>query len=331
MAVDPLWLQNIDYPARIDRAVFDALWTEGVMKDVDFGVTQRATPSMAVDVAAGSAVIQGDDQVFQGKYLVREQNATTNVAIDVAPGSGIRYDLVVLRVRDANAGVGTNNDALIQVVTGTPSATPSDPTLPDTAIALARVRVPAGTSAITTSLIDDLRFLATSNYASVPDNSITSGKIQNGAIVNADINNAAAIDLSKLATGALPSAITVSSSNFANQQIPSEAVFSIPGLLVVGGRLMRYYCETARVVRNVVVSVATVPSGASLVFDVNKNGSTIFTTQANRPTIAAGSNYDGSSVPNVTSVSAGDYFTIDIDQVGSTYPGYDANVKIVFG
>ena len=53
------------------------------------------------------------------------------------------------------------------------------------------------------------------------DNTITSAKIVDGAIVNADINSSAAIGLSKLATGTLPSGITITSAN-----IPSGTVIA---------------------------------------------------------------------------------------------------------
>jgi microcystin-dependent protein len=53
----------------------------------------------------------------------------------------------------------------------------------------------------------------------IADSAITSGKILDGAIVNADINASAAIALSKLATGALPTAITVASANLVDGTI----------------------------------------------------------------------------------------------------------------
>ena len=53
----------------------------------------------------------------------------------------------------------------------------------------------------------------------VVNNAITSAKIADGAIVNADINASAAIDLTKLATGALPTAITVTSANISDLSI----------------------------------------------------------------------------------------------------------------
>jgi hypothetical protein len=53
----------------------------------------------------------------------------------------------------------------------------------------------------------------------IADDAITSAKIAPGAIVDADINASAAIALSKLATGALPTEITVASANIVNGTI----------------------------------------------------------------------------------------------------------------
>ena len=56
------------------------------------------------------------------------------------------------------------------------------------------------------------------------DDTVTSAKIVDGAIVNADINASAAIALSKLATGALPSGITVASANITDGTIVNADV-----------------------------------------------------------------------------------------------------------
>ena len=178
MAFNALWLQNVDYPARQDRIVFDNIWTEGVLGTGSLQVIPSSPAAMTVQVAAGVAVVTGDNQVFQGKYLCREQAATTGVAIAAAPGSGTRHDLVVLQVRDPNATGPAGNDAIITVVTGVASGSPVDPAIPASALVLARVRVPSGTGTITAGLIDDLRVLAKDAYTTTPDNSITSAMLQ---------------------------------------------------------------------------------------------------------------------------------------------------------
>lgn len=76
-------------------------------------------------------------------------------------------------------------------------------------------------------------------------------------------------------------------------------------------------------------SVGVAPTGAAILVDINKNGTTIFTTQGNRPTIAA-SGFASGRVANmdVATLADGDYLTADIDQVGSTIPGQDILVFI---
>ena len=68
-----------------------------------------------------------------------------------------------------------------------------------------------------------------SGQFTTPDGAITSAKIADGAIMDIDINASAAIALSKLATGALPSGITIASANLtdltiATADLAAEAV-----------------------------------------------------------------------------------------------------------
>jgi len=72
------------------------------------------------------------------------------------------------------------------------------------------------------------------------------------------------------------------------------------------------------------------PTGADIVFDVNKNGTTIFTTQANRPRIVASAFKTASEVTNmdITAYAALDVLTPDVDQVGSGVSGSDTTLTI---
>jgi hypothetical protein len=80
----PLWLQELDYPARLDRVLFDNIWTEGILAPSAFEVVESSPTAMTVDVAVGVAVVEGADQLFQGKYLVRKQTGAT-LNIGAAP------------------------------------------------------------------------------------------------------------------------------------------------------------------------------------------------------------------------------------------------------
>src|SRR6266508_1915560 len=110
-----------------------------------------------------------------------------------------------------------------------------------------------------------------------------------------------------------------------------EITFTRTGALsapIVGA--LRWYPSVAITIIGVRASVATAPVGGSVIADVNKNGVTIFSTQSNRPTIAAGTFTDLADAINVPAVGATDFLTVDIDQVGPTTPGNDLSVTVSY-
>jgi hypothetical protein len=90
----------------------------------------------------------------------------------------------------------------------------------------------------------------------------------------------------------------------------------------------RLYVTFNCTIVNVAAWVGTAPTGADVIFDVHKNGATLFSTQGNRPTIAAGTFADLTNTPDVTAITAGDYLTLDVDAVGSIIAGSDAVVTL---
>ncbi|TCO14361.1 hypothetical protein EV652_12453 [Kribbella steppae] len=111
--------------------------------------------------------------------------------------------------------------------------------------------------------------------------------------------------------------------------VPVEAyTFSITGAVAVATGKSRIYLEGDYVVETVRAAVNTAPTGAALVVDVNRNGTTIYTDQSKRPSIAAGTNSATGNDPAVTALAAGDYLTVDVDQVGSSAAGADLTVTV---
>jgi len=80
----------------------------------------------------------------------------------------------------------------------------------------------------------------------------------------------------------------------------------------------------------VTVSVLSAPAGSSAIFDVNKNGTTIFGTPANRPTVAAAGVSATAGVNSVKTFVAGDVITVDVDQIGSGTAGTGFTVAIAY-
>jgi hypothetical protein len=107
-------------------------------------------------------------------------------------------------------------------------------------------------------------------------------------------------------------------------------IFGVEGTLTTGtNKTFEIVADGTLTIVKVKAHVKTAPTGATLIVDVNKAGTTIFTNQANRPTIAIGATDDDSGTPDVTALAEGNVLSIDIDQIGSTVAGADLTVEVV--
>lgn len=122
-------------------------------------VTATGTPDGFVHVAPFTAVIASTRATNAGVYtLTVDATVDINVLATPANATNPRNDLVIAHVPDTFYG-DANSTPVVRTVVGTPSGSPADPSLaayPD-AITLARVRVDALATTITTAKITDLR------------------------------------------------------------------------------------------------------------------------------------------------------------------------------
>lgn len=119
-------------PGSYDGAYrLSGFWTDG-------------TAAMAVTVSNGRAVIQGLHT--QGFYQVTLDG---DAVLTVADGDAQygRVDLLVLRVYDASYDTSGKYEAAVEIIRGTPSATPVAPVAPTLSLSLYTIAVPAGASA----------------------------------------------------------------------------------------------------------------------------------------------------------------------------------------
>lgn len=128
----------------------------GIARSGEYAVVQRgAGANMSVDVAAGGALVGGTESATQGEYFVFN-DATVNVVISASDPSNPRIDVVGIQVRDKEYS-GSNDDARLVVITGTPAGSPSVPALPADFLSLAHVAVAAGATSIVNANITDKR------------------------------------------------------------------------------------------------------------------------------------------------------------------------------
>jgi hypothetical protein len=105
--------------------------------------------------------------------------------------------------------------------------------------------------------------------------------------------------------------------------------FYIDDVLKVETNTMSIIAPIALTVAGVRLAVDATPVGADLIIDLNINGTTAYTMQANRPTIAAGNTSAIATLPDITSIAAGDKISLDIDQIGSTTAGENLAITII--
>jgi hypothetical protein len=110
--------------------------------------------------------------------------------------------------------------------------------------------------------------------------------------------------------------------------------FRIDGrLAALTGVAGRHIADGKQTIKYVYISCNTPGSAGNTVVDVNRNGSTIFVTQANRPSLAHNDS-DGvakSGIPDVVYLDENDVLTIDIDGTATGAEGLSVDVYLESG
>jgi hypothetical protein len=267
----PSWLQNGSHPAENDRLTTQALWaTTGIIKSDSLAVTQNSPVGLSVRVASGWAAVVGTIQANMGTY-VGYNDATTVLSITTADPTNPRIDLVCLTVNDSYY-TGSLDNAILQVVAGTPAGSPVAPTLPANSISLATVAVAAGALSITTANITDTRVLVTTNIPEIGDISAVvagtglSGGGTSGSVTLA-INTSVTADLTtaQTLTNKTLTSPTINSP-FINIAINAQTGTSYTTILADNGDLITLSNASAIAVTIPPFSSVAYPVGAQLNF-----------------------------------------------------------------
>ena len=155
-------IQGESLSAATDRLVNAILLVEGVVNVAgnSFQVLQNLGTDMNVKIGSGTAndkaVVKGD-LAGQGTFLPQHQNATQVLAVAASDPTLDRIDLVILKVYDDTFDSSGNDYADLEVITGTPDASPVAPALPSTAISLAEILVQNAVTQIVNGDITDKR------------------------------------------------------------------------------------------------------------------------------------------------------------------------------
>jgi hypothetical protein len=136
---------------------------------------------------------------------------------------------------------------------------------------------------------------------------VTSTMIADGTIVNADISSTAAIALSKLATGALPSAITVDSSNIVDGSIVNA---DISATAAIADTKLATISTAGKVANSATTATSTNTASTIVARDASGNfsaGTITASLNGNASTVTTNANLTGpvTSVGNATSIGTG--------------------------
>lgn len=120
--------------------------------------------------------------------------------------------------------------------------------------------------------------------------------------------------------------------NFQNlsDRIRPSFVFTVDEILTVGtNKTPILIVPISYTIEKVYAAVKTAPSGASLIIDINNNGTSIWNSnQGNRLTVVAGNTTATQTAFDTTALIEADQLTLDIDQVGSTTAGQSLTVLL---
>lgn len=106
-------------------------------------------------------------------------------------------------------------------------------------------------------------------------------------------------------------------------------VFSAAGVLTTRTGASKVSLHGSGTIVAIHAYLGTAPTGTTTFkVDVNKNGTTIYGTQTNRPIWTASANAATVGAHSVTTYSNNDQLSVDIDAIGSTIAGSDLTVSV---
>jgi hypothetical protein len=330
-------LANVDNTSDAAKPISSATQTAlNAKADLVGGVLPTSQlPALAVTDYLGSAANQSAMLALvgqKGDWTIRTDLGTvwvitgsdptqlsswTQLAYPTAPVTSVNGDtgVVILGAAEVGAAPTSHTHPASDVVSGT----------------LDIARIPTGQTSTTVPFGNDARFTDTRTPT---DNTVSTAKVQDDAVTNVKLANMAANTIKGNNTGssADPADLTTAQVRTMLDIARQTLVWARSGAATVSEGETLWVNRTGKTltIHGAWLYAKTAPTGAALIADVLKNGTTIYTTQSNRPQAASGSNGGAlTAAPDVTTLADGDTLRVDIEQIGSTVAGSGVSVGVV--
>jgi hypothetical protein len=177
-------------------------------------------------------------------------------------------------------------------------------------------------SSAVTNNVDAIKFMNVVGTASGSPAAVNDAAVQTAVGAGNPWEELAQITVDAAVTSIVNAKITDLRSQFIIGGGVGGAEFSVHGPLIVINDMTPYWlAPKSGTFTSIVARVKTAPTGASLQGRINKNG-----VQVTTFTIAAGSSNTSATVN--LQFSLGDYFSVDITQIGSTVAGSNLTVAL---
>lgn len=193
----PLWSDGPTYNAESLRQVdvsadwfcggtADALQVRGGVISNSVGSLQvLAVSGLSVKVASGFAIVPNTTSNVNGGYKTGTM-ASVPLTVGTANATNPRIDLVVIGVNEN--GDSTSN-GYINIIAGTPAASPVAPATPANAIALGTIQVNANSSSVAQTNITDKRTYTSAAGGVIPWPSLTGIPAGHPGLIAYDVSN----------------------------------------------------------------------------------------------------------------------------------------------
>jgi hypothetical protein len=103
-----------------------------------------------------------------------------------------------------------------------------------------------------------------------------------------------------------------------------------PGVAATGANMAVWRAGETMTISDWLMGAVVAPSGATCYLDVHKNGTSLWSTQSNRPNLTSTVTGATGPAPNTTTVAKGDVLSIDLDTVGSSVAGSGLNLTLTY-